>query len=59
MTSVAVLVERSRYAPAAPDGELDELPEITRNVRAGLAEPQSRWRRFLAFWLPRSLFRRR
>lgn len=59
MTSVAVLVERSRYAPTAPDGELDELPEITRNVRAGLAEPQSRWRRFLAFWLPRSLFRRR
>ncbi len=58
MTSVAILVERSRYARSAPDDELDELPEITRTVRYGLAEPQSRWRRFLAFWLPRSLFRR-
>lgn len=58
MTGVAILVERSRYARSAPDEQLDELPEIARTVRAGLAEPQSRWRRFLAFWLPRSLFRR-
>jgi hypothetical protein len=58
MNDVALLVERSRYARSAPDEELDELPEIARTVRAGLAEPQSRWRRFLAFWLPRSLFRR-
>lgn len=57
MARVAVLVEQSRYARTMPKDHLEELPDITRTVRAGLAEPQSRWRRFLAFWLPRSLFR--
>ena len=54
---VATLVERTRYAPALGDTP-DDLPQLTSDVRRGLAAPQSWWRRGVAFLLPRSLFRR-
>ncbi len=60
MSQVATLVERSRYARSLPGEPLtDRLPAITDEIRHGLAAPQSRFRRVLAFLVPRSLFKRR
>jgi transglutaminase-like putative cysteine protease len=59
MTQVATIVERSRYARTFTDTDLlAELPEMTEEIRRGLAEPRSFWRRASAILLPRSLFRR-
>ncbi len=54
---VAVLVEQGRYARSLDGSGLDQLPALTQQIRRGLA-PASRWRRFLATVLPKSLFRR-
>ncbi|HEY5981414.1 MAG TPA: DUF3488 and transglutaminase-like domain-containing protein [Microlunatus sp.] len=54
---VAVLVERGRYARSLDGSGLDDLPAVTQQIRRGLAPP-SRWRRFLATVLPKSLLRR-
>jgi transglutaminase-like putative cysteine protease len=60
MGQVASLVEQSRYARAFDDADgTRRLATMTKDVRRGLARPQSRWRRFWAAVLPRSLFRRR
>ncbi len=60
MSRVALLVEQSRYARAFDDTDGTRgLATMTRDVRRGLARPQSRWRRLWAAVLPRSLFRRR
>jgi transglutaminase-like putative cysteine protease len=60
MTAVATLVERSRYAQRFTDEEATRsLPVMTHDIRRGLAQPQSRWRRVRAVLMPRSLFRRR
>ena len=59
MGRVATLVERSRYARSMPPGQVTEdLPQMTTEIRHGIAAPQTRWRRLRAFLLPRSLFRR-
>lgn len=59
MASVATLVERSRYARVFTDEEAArELPRVTEDIRRGIAAPQSRRRKVLAFLLPRSIFRR-
>ena len=61
ISRVAVLVERGRYARTldADDlGGVSELPEVTQQIRRGLA-PESRWRRLIANLAPKSLFRRR
>lgn len=55
---VAVLVERGRYARSLDQTGLEELPEVTQQIRRGLAAPQSRWRRIRATLVPTSLFRR-
>ncbi|HYI58045.1 MAG TPA: DUF3488 and transglutaminase-like domain-containing protein [Microlunatus sp.] len=54
---VAVLVEQGRYARSIDAGGLDDLPQVTQQIRRGLA-PDSRWRRLLAYVLPKSLFTR-
>jgi transglutaminase-like putative cysteine protease len=60
MTRVATLVERSRYARAFTDEEATRsLPGMAQDIRRGIAQPQSRWRRFRAVVLPTSLFQRR
>ena len=60
MSHVATLVEQSRYARSLTgDTVTDGLPEITEEIRHGIAAPQSRFRRVLAFLVPRSLFDRR
>ena len=60
MGQVAMMVEQSRYAPTFGDAESTRLlATMTKDVRRGLARPQSGWRRFWATVLPRSLFRRR
>jgi transglutaminase-like putative cysteine protease len=60
MSHVATLVERSRYARSLTgENVTDGLPEITEEIRHGIAAPQSRFRRALAFLVPRSLFTRR
>lgn len=60
MTRVATLVERSRYSRTFSDAEATRsLPAMTADIRRGLAQPQSRWRRARAVLVPRSLFRRR
>lgn len=60
MTVVATLVERSRYARTFVDEEATRsLPGMADDIRRGLAEPQSRWRRLKAVVAPRSLLRRR
>ena len=57
MGRVAVLVEQGRYARSLDAGGLDDLPQVTQQIRRGLA-PDSRWRRLLAYVLPKSLFTR-
>lgn len=60
MTRVATLVERSRYSQTFADEEATRsLPGMAGEIRRGLAQPESRWRRVLAVVVPRSLFRRR
>jgi hypothetical protein len=60
MGQVATLVERSRYARTFDDAPATELlPEVTKEIRRGIAEPATLPRRILAVVLPRSLFRRR
>jgi transglutaminase-like putative cysteine protease len=60
MGQVALLVERSRYARTFVDADgTRRLATMTRDVRRGLALPQTRWRRLRAAVLPKSLFRRR
>ena len=60
MSHVATLVERSRYARSLTGEDVTEgLPEITDEIRHGIAAPQSRTRKALAFLVPRSLFSRR
>jgi hypothetical protein len=60
MGRMALMVEQSRYAPTFSDTDgTRRLAAMTKDVRRGLARPQSRWRRFLATVFPRSLFRRR
>jgi len=60
MGQVASLVEQSRYARSFDDADgTRRLATMTKDVRRGLARPQSRWRRFWAAVLPRSLSRRR
>ena len=60
MGRVALMVEQSRYAPNFTDADGSRrLAAMTKDVRRGLARPQSRWRRFLATVFPRSIFRRR
>ncbi|HYI53233.1 MAG TPA: hypothetical protein VEX57_04670, partial [Microlunatus sp.] len=54
---VAVLVEQGRYARSLDGSGLEELPAMTQQIRRGLA-PTSRWRRFLATVLPKSLLKR-
>ncbi len=59
MGQVATLVERSRYARAFVDDDIArQLPELTQDIRRGIAAPRSRWRRVRAFVMPTSLFRR-
>lgn len=59
MTQVATMVERSRYARTFSHSDtLSQLPEMTEEIRRGLAEPQGFWRKLSAVMLPRSLFRR-
>ena len=60
MSHVATLVEQSRYARSLTGEKVtDGLPEITEEIRHGIAAPQSRFRKALAFLVPRSLFSRR
>ncbi|HET9647167.1 MAG TPA: DUF3488 and transglutaminase-like domain-containing protein [Microlunatus sp.] len=60
MSQVALLVEQSRYGRTFEDAEgTRRLAAMTQDVRRGLAQPQSRWRKLSAVLLPRSLFRRR
>jgi hypothetical protein len=59
MTRVATMVERSRYAQSYRDEEgTRALPAMAQDIRRGIAQPQSRWRRFRAVVAPRSLLRR-
>ncbi len=59
MGRVATLVERARYSrELGPDQVTESLPELTDRIRHGLAAPQPRSRRLLAFLFPRSIFRR-
>jgi hypothetical protein len=57
MGRVAVLVEQGRYSRSLDAGGLEDLPAVTQQIRRGLA-PTSRWRRWLATVVPKSLFRR-
>jgi transglutaminase-like putative cysteine protease len=60
MGRVATLVERSRYARDVGDQAVTAtLPQLTSDIRRGLAAPLSRRQRLLGLVLPRSLFRRR
>jgi transglutaminase-like putative cysteine protease len=60
MTRVATLVERSRYARSLADEDATRsLPGMAQDIRRGLAQPQSRWRRVRAVVVPKSLFQRR
>ncbi|MFL6065478.1 MAG: transglutaminaseTgpA domain-containing protein [Friedmanniella sp.] len=59
MGQVATLVERSRYARSLGDDSVTAaLPQLTNEIRRGLAAPLTRRRRLLGLVLPRSLFRR-
>jgi hypothetical protein len=59
MGRVATLVERSRYARSVGDDTATAaLPQLTTEIRRGLAAPLTRRRRLLGLVLPRSLFRR-
>ena len=57
MGRVAVLVEQGRYSRSLDAVGLEDLPAVTQQIRRGLA-PTSRWRRWLATVVPKSLFRR-
>lgn len=59
MTMVATLVERSRYSRSFTEDEATRsLPGMAQDIRRGIAQPQTRWRRMRAVLVPRSLFRR-
>ena len=58
MGQVATLVERSRYARELGDAGTAALPQLTSEIRRGLAAPLTRRQRVLGTVLPRSLFRR-
>ncbi|WP_375423118.1 transglutaminaseTgpA domain-containing protein [uncultured Friedmanniella sp.] len=59
MGQVATLVERSRYSRRFDDAAAAALvPQLTDEIRRGLAAPLSRRRRVLGLLVPRSLFRR-
>jgi hypothetical protein len=59
MTTVATLVERSRYARTFTDEEAArDLPRVTENIRKAIAAPQKLRRKALANFLPKSIFRR-
>jgi transglutaminase-like putative cysteine protease len=59
MSRVATLVERSRYARAFDDGgAVDELPQMTSEIRSGVAAPAGWRHKAAALLFPRSLFRR-
>ncbi len=56
---VATLVERSRYSRRFDDVDaVAGVPQLTAEIRRGLAAPLSRRRRLVGLVLPRSLFRR-
>ena len=57
MGRVAVLVEQGRYSRSLDAAQLGDLPQVTQQIRRGLA-PDSRRRRLLAYVLPKSLFKR-
>jgi hypothetical protein len=60
MQRVATLVEQSRYGRSGAATEATRgVGAMAEQVRRGLAAPVTRRRRFLAFAVPRSLFRRR
>jgi transglutaminase-like putative cysteine protease len=60
MSRVATLVERSRYARAFDDeGAVGELPQMTSEIRHGVAAPTDWRHKATALLFPRSLFRRR
>lgn len=58
MGRVALLVERGRYARSFDGTGLDDLPQMTQQIRRGLASPESFCARLRATVLPRSLFKR-
>jgi transglutaminase-like putative cysteine protease len=59
MSRVATLVERSRYARSFDDGgAMSDLPEMTTEIRRGVAAPADVPGKLMALLLPRSLFRR-
>jgi hypothetical protein len=54
------MVERSRYAQTFDEADGSRrLGSMTKEIRRGIAAPQSRWRRIRAVVLPRSLFVRK
>ena len=60
MGRVATLVERARYARTFADTDAaSQLPEVTQQIRRGIAAPSGPFRKALAVVLPRSLFPRR
>jgi transglutaminase-like putative cysteine protease len=60
MGRVATLVERARYARTFADTDAaSQLPEVTQQIRRGIAAPAGPIRKVLAVLLPRSLFPRR
>ena len=60
MSRVATLVERSRYARSLTGEDVTEgCRRSPSEIRHGIAAPQSRTRKALAFLVPRSLFSRR
>ena len=57
MGRVATLVERARYARTFADTDAaSQLPEVTQQIRRGIAAPSGPIRKVLAVLLPRSLF---
>lgn len=59
MGRVATLVERSRYSRSFADADAArDLPQITEDIRRGIASPAGPGRKLLAFLLPRSVLRR-
>ncbi|GAA2100994.1 DUF3488 and transglutaminase-like domain-containing protein [Microlunatus panaciterrae] len=58
LTQVATLVERARYSRSFDDpASVQNINQMTDEIRRGLAEPRSGWQRLWAFVAPRSLFR--
>lgn len=59
MGQVATLVERSRYSRSFDDlTATAAVPQLTSDIRRGIAAPLTRRRRLLGLLVPRSLFRR-